>query len=100
MWLTLCYSLHQACEGLKDKYSYVNEFVSCIKKTFKNAPARIKKCVEITGLRLTPSPVVTRWGILLKTAVFICNHFQAMCGLLDAFSKDSWPVKKRQWLSR
>lgn len=91
--------MHRVCEALKDEYSYANEFLSCIKKLLKKAPARIQKYVEITGLPLPTSPILTRWGTWLKAAVFICNHFKAICDFLDAIPNDSSAVKKAKELA-
>lgn len=69
---------HRVYEALKNRYSYVDEFVSCIKKTLKQAPARIQKYVETTGLPLLLSLILTKLGTWLKVAVFIWNNLPAI----------------------
>src|SRR5215813_9730589 len=90
----IAHALHRVCESLKDEYSYVNEFVPCNKKILKKAPARIQKYGEITGLPLPTFPILTSWVTWLKAAVFICNHFHAICRFIDALPNDSSAVKK------
>ena len=78
----------------------LHKFVSSIKKILKKAPSRIQKYVEITGLPLPPSPILTRWGTWLKVAVFICNHFDIICKFLDALpNDDSSAVEKAKKLA-
>lgn len=95
----IAHALHRVCEAIKDEYSYANEFLSCIKKLLKKAPARIQKYVEVTGLPLPISPILTRWGTWLKAAVFICNNFKAMCDFLYEIPNDSLAVKKARELA-
>ena len=68
----IAHALHLVCDALKDKYSNANEFLSCIMKLLKKAPVRIQKYVEITGLPLPTSSILTRWGTcLLYTSSYL-----------------------------
>lgn len=90
----LAHGTHRVAETIREIFPEVDGLISAVKKVYKKSPKRIKVFkVQCPGLRLPPSPVLTRWGTWLEAAVYYGNHFEEVksaVSLLD--SKDSTAI--------
>jgi len=72
----LAHGVHRVAEIIRDTFKDVNKFISATTKVFKKAPSRISVYKDVTKMStLPPTPVITRWGSWITTAMFYANHF-------------------------
>lgn len=75
--ICLAHSLHRACEYIRGRYKYVDEFVALMKQTLIKCASRVQTFKDVTeGLPLPPVPVITRWGTWLATVSYYALHME------------------------
>lgn len=85
----LAHGLHRVCEKIRAEFPKVDELISNMKKVFLKAPARIELFRrEAADTPLPPSPIITRWGTWLKTAMYYCEHFKTIKKVVNMLDAD------------
>jgi hypothetical protein len=79
----LANALSLTCESIRGNCDNVNNFITLMKFALKNSPKRIQKFKDICN-KMPPTPIITRWGSWISTAVFRLDNFDAV----KIFTKD------------
>lgn len=64
----VAHGLNRICEKFREMFPNVNTLISCARKIFLKAPARVQIYKDIMGCPLPPDVIVTRWGTWLAAA--------------------------------
>ena len=67
--------LHRICESIRENYNSVNDFIAALKKILVKATSHQVLYQEVTMLHFPQFSVITRWGTLIRCAVFLCENF-------------------------
>jgi len=95
----IVYALNHICESVRVEYYKTKDFISEMKKILLKGPARIQIYRDVTGLALSPVPIITHWGTWLRATVFYCKNFYKIQLFLSQFSElESETVGKAQRL--
>lgn len=90
----LAHALHRVCERIREEFIDVNQFISLMKKTLLKSNERKAAYRRITGLPLPPTPVITRWGTFLETAIFYLDNFKQIVKFINEVEIDAAAVRE------
>ena len=72
-------NLHKVCEEMRNNTPIVDQFITNLEQTFKKYPSRITLFHDICpGIKLPPSPSITRWGTWIDGATYTCDNFESL----------------------
>jgi hypothetical protein len=85
----IAHALNRVCSSIQENLDFVNKFVSSMKKVFLNSKSKQELYKEVTGLRLPPVPVPTRWCTWLETANYYRENFTQMNKFVDQLKSEA-----------
>jgi hypothetical protein len=77
------------CRKIQENFSNLNQFIASMKKCLLNSKSKEVLYKEVTGLRLPPVPVITRWNTWLETALFYRENFNQIKEFIESIKSDS-----------
>lgn len=93
----VCHALNRICEEIRFLFPLIDQLISSVKKIFTKAPSRILKYKEMCDLPLPPTPILTRWGTWIISALFLSQNFTILNSIIQSFDpNDSISIKKSQ----
>ena len=85
----IVHALDRVCRKIQENFANLNQFIASMKKCLLNSKSKEVLYKEVTGLRLPPVPVITRWNTWLETALFYRENFNQIKEFIESIKSDS-----------
>jgi hypothetical protein len=85
----IAHALNRVCSSIQENLKLVNKLISNMKKVLLNSKSKEAVYREITGLKLPPTPVLTRWCTWLETANYYRENYTKVKRIVDSLKSDT-----------